>query len=124
MSRLGWRSVRAGVALLALAAGPALPLVSLLEPDGAAAACCRGGRCCCSGAPRLAEGPCLRALSGCAEHAPSEEAAPLLIEAVLGVQAMPTAPHLAGPVPLEPPPAALARADRPPSPPPRLPLSA
>ncbi len=123
-SRHGWRRVRAGVALAALAGGPALPLFSLADRDETAAACCGRGRCCCGGAARLPQGPCLRALCGCAEHAPSEEAAPLLTEAVLSVQAMPTLPHLAGPAPANAPPAALARPGRPPTPPPRLLLSA
>ena len=119
-----WQAIRAGLALLALAGGPTLPLLSLVEVDGPVTSCCGRGRCCCAGAARVPAGACLRSACGCGEHAPSECPAPLLTEAVLSACPVPALPRPGGLTPTEPPASPLARSDGPPVPPPKPPLSA
>ena len=106
----------AALALFAILAGLAIPLLGLVPLDEQGPLCCRGGRCCCEARPAAGDSLCLRRACGCGHGDSGVVPAPLRLEAALTERII--LPAFAGvglgaPIPERPP---LARANEPPTP--------
>jgi hypothetical protein len=109
----------AALALFAIVAGLAIPLLGLVPLDEQGPLCCRGGRCCCEARPAADDSPCLRRSCGCGHRDSGVVPAPLRLEAALTDRILLPASDGAGmgpPSPEQPP---LARTKEPPTPPPK-----